>query len=304
MATILITGGSGLIGTAITASLRADGHQVRHLGRRPGERDGVRTYTWDLRAGIVDEEALQGVDHIVHLAGAGIADKRWTTARVQELIDSRAASARLLLQEARQLGTMPRSFVSAAGINYYGALTSERVFREEDAAGTDTIGRISRLWEESVDAWSAHCRVVKLRTPVVLAAHGGALPKLMAPVKWGLGAALGTGRQWMPWVHIDDLVNVYRRALEDEDLRGAYNVCSGRHATNAEMMRTVARVLGKPFFLPPVPGFLLRLALGELSSILLEGSRASNDRLLATGFRFRYNDLEEALTHLLRKPAP
>lgn len=299
MATILITGGSGLIGTALTKALLEEGHTVRHLGRRAGERNGVRTHMWDIHAGTVDVEAMRSVDHIVHLAGAGIADKRWTRARVQELIDSRALSALLLLRAAREQGVEPRSFVSAAGINYYGAVTGSKVYTEHDPAGADTIGRISLEWEAAVDQWSAVCRVVKLRTPVVLAAHGGALPKLMAPVKWGAGAPLGTGRQWMPWVHLDDLVQAYRKALFEPGLAGAYNVCAPQDVTNADMMRTVARVLGKPFFLPPVPGFLLRLALGELSSILLEGSRASNERLVRTGFTFKHPRLEGALRDLL-----
>lgn len=299
MSIVLITGGSGLIGTALTEALRSLGHEVRHLGRRPGERYGIRTYGWDVARGTMDGAALQGVDHIVHLAGAGIADKRWTPARVQELIDSRALSALLLLRTARELGVVPKSFVSAAGINYYGAVTSDRIFTELDGAGNDTIGRISLEWEAAVDQWSAVCRVVKLRTPVVLAAHGGALPKLMAPVKWGAGAALGSGRQWMPWIHLHDLVECYRSAIFKEAFFGAYNVCAPEDVTNAAMMKSVARVLGRPFFLPPVPGFLLKLALGELSGILLEGSRASNERLLRTGFRFQHPKLVGALRDLL-----
>lgn len=301
MAIVLITGGSGLIGSALSAALRANGNEVRHLGRRPGERNGIRTYGWDVAGGTMDRSALHGVDHIVHLAGAGIADKRWTPARVQELIDSRALSALLLLRTAQELRVLPKSFVSAAGINYYGAVTSSHIFTELDGAGNDTIGRISLEWEAAVDQWSAVCRVVKLRTPVVLAAHGGALPKLMAPVKWGLGAALGSGRQWMPWVHLRDLVECYQRALFEETFFGAYNVCAPEDVTNATLMRGVARVLGRPFFLPPVPGFMLKLALGELSSILLEGSRASNERLLRTGFRFQHPKLEGALHDLLGK---
>lgn len=298
---VLITGGSGLIGTALTEALVREGHSVRHLGRRAGVRNGVVTHAWAPAEGTMDTSALEGIDTIVHLAGAGIADKRWTNARVEELIASRVGTARMLLEKARTLHRPPRCFVSAAGINYYGALTSPHVFVESDPPGTDTIGRISKEWEDAIGAWSGLCRVVKLRTPVVLAAHGGALPKLMTPVKWGLGAALGSGKQWMPWVHLDDLVAIYMHVMSRPDMEGAYNVNSAHHVTNKEMMRAVASVLGKPFFLPPVPGFLLRMALGSLASILLEGSRADNSRLLGTGFRFKHGALEEALADLLRR---
>lgn len=299
MAIILITGGSGLIGTALTASLRRDGHEVRHLSRTKGERDGVVAYRWDIPRGFVDPAALRDVDHIVHLAGAGIADKRWTEQRVQELIDSRALAARLLLDTATREGHKPRSFISAAGINFYGTVTSPHVFTETDPFGTDTMGRICREWEAAADDWMKLCRVVKLRTPFVLA-RTGPLKRLSAPIRWGLGAPLGSGKQWMPWVHIDDLVRVYHQAMDDPFMSGAYHVNTGNDVTNAMLMRTVAEVLHRPFFLPAVPALALRLVFGELSVALLEGSRASNVRLLATGFQFRHTELREALQHALR----
>lgn len=301
MSTILITGGSGLIGTALTQSLLADGYSVRHLSRSPGKRNGVESFAWDIKARTMDPKALEGVDHIVHLAGAGIAESRWTKARVQELIDSRAMSALLLLHTAKRVGAMPRSMVSAAGINYYGAVTNDHRYTESDPAGADTIGCISLEWEAAVDQWASVCRVVKLRTPVVFAAEGGALGKLAAPVKLGLGAALGSGEQWMPWIHLHDLVRVYRHAIENEQMHGAYNVCAPEDATNSDVMRATAKVLKRPYFLPPVPGFLLRIALGELAVILLKGSRADTERLKATGFTFSQPDLEGALRVALKR---
>ncbi len=301
MYTILITGGSGLIGTALTKALLASGNSVRHMSRTPGTQNGVQAFAWDIGKGTMDPRALEGVDHIIHLAGAGIADERWTAERVQVLIDSRALSALLLLSRAKSAGIAPKSFISAAGINYYGAVTNEHRHTETDPAGADTIGRISLEWEAAVDQWSSHCRVVKLRTPVVLASEGGALGKLAAPVKLGLGAALGSGKQWMPWIHLHDLVRVYQQALERDDMRGAYNVNAPEDATNADVMRTVARVLKRPFFLPPVPGFVLKLVLGDMASILLEGSRASNARLVKSGFAFAHPGLEGALQDVLRR---
>ena len=302
MAKVLITGGTGLIGTALIQALESAGHQVHLLSRTASNAGGnVKRFRWSVQPGTMDPSAWAGVEHVVHLAGAGIADKRWSAARVQELIDSRAASARLLLRSAKEHGVQLKSFVSAAGINYYGAITSDHVFVETDAPGTDTIGRISRDWEAAVDVWSSVCRVVKLRTPIVLSPTGGALAKLAAPVRFGLGAALGSGRQWMPWVHLDDLVRIYIEALFDDRFNGAYNVNSGNDVTNAAFMRTIARVLHRPYVLPAVPSFVLKVALGGLSSILLEGSRASNERLLATGYRFEHPELEAALSDLLRQ---
>ncbi|MEO8589886.1 MAG: TIGR01777 family oxidoreductase [Flavobacteriales bacterium] len=298
MAIILITGGTGLIGRALTKALLADGHVVRHLSRRPTDDKGVPAFAWDLARGYVDPAALHQVDHIVHLAGAGIADKRWTKQRVRELIDSRAGSSRLLWRVARESGNLPKSFISSAGIGYYGAIASAHVFNENDPPASDTIGRISLEWETGVDVWSSVCRVVKLRTPMVLAREGP-LARLSAPTRWGLGAPIGSGRQWMPWVHIDDLVRVYQLAIADDRLRGAYNVNASDQPVNHDFMRGIAKALRKPFFLPAVPGFALKLALGELACILLEGSRADNERLLGTGFRFQQDTLEKALNDLL-----
>lgn len=299
MATILITGGTGLIGTALTQALTAQGHTVHLLSRRPAPRATTPTFHWDPARGTIDPAALTGLTHIVHLSGAGIADKRWTRSRVQELIDSRAATAHLLRQVVRDHGATPHTMVSAAGINYHGAVTTDHIFTEDDPPGDDTIARISVAWENAVDEWRDRCRVVKLRTPMVFA-RSGPLQRMVAPVRRGLGAPLGNGRQWMPWVHIDDLVAIYMKALFDPEMHGAYNVNTGNDVTNGEMMRTAARVLRRPFFLPKVPGFVLRTAFGDLAALLLEGSRASNKRLLATGFRFAHPELKGALEDLLR----
>ena len=299
MGTVLITGGSGLIGTALTRELLAAGWNVHHLGRSKTEKAGVRSFVWDIKKGVMDRAALEGVDHIVHLAGSGIADERWSASRVKQLVASRTETARLLLDVARTEAFPIKTFVSAAGIGYYGAHTSSHIDSETDPAGNDTIATISRLWESAVDEWMPYSRVVKLRTPVVLSAEGGALVKLRKPVDLGLGAPLGTGKQWMPWVHVDDLVRAYIHSIRTGTMQGAYNVNASDTVTNAEFMKTLSQVLGRGHWLPPVPAFALELALGELSVILLEGSRASNAKLLATGFSFEHDRLAEALEDLL-----
>jgi uncharacterized protein (TIGR01777 family) len=299
MATILITGGSGLIGQALTRALQREGHSVRWLSRTIGTTDGVPRYAWDIAHGKVEPGALDGVDHIIHLSGAGIADKRWTDARMRELYASRGGAARLLLKVAKESGARPQSFISASGVGYYGAITTDHVFTESDVAGTDAIARLTKDWEDAADEWSPTCRVVKLRTPMVLARDGGALKRLSVPFRFGLGAAMGSGKQWMPWVHIADLVAAYVQTVSDEGMHGAYNVVAAEQPTNNDFMRAVAKALNRPFFLPNVPAFPLRLALGEMSGILLEGSRASGARLLATGMNSSFGSLGMALADTL-----
>jgi uncharacterized protein (TIGR01777 family) len=299
MANILITGGSGLIGQALTRALLHDGHSVRWLSRTAGTTAGVRRYSWDIDRGTMDAAALADVDHIIHLSGAGIADKRWTNARMRELHASRGGAARLLLKTAKERGIRPKSFISASGIGYYGAITTEHVFVESDPAGTDAIARLTKDWEDAADEWSATCRVVEFRTPMVLARDGGALKRLSVPFRFGLGAALGSGKQWMPWVHIADLVAAYVKAVADDRMQGAYNVVATEQPTNRDLMRAVAKALGRPFFLPNVPAFALRLALGEMSAILLEGSRASNAKLVSAGMNFSSSSLDMALLDTL-----
>lgn len=298
MATILITGGSGLIGRSLTPDLQRNGHVVRWLGRSPSIPQEGR-YQWDPARGSIDPRVLEGVDHVIHLSGAGIADKRWTRERMNELYASRGGAARFLLKNMRAIGAQPASFISASGIGYYGAVSTEHVFTEDDPAGSDAIGRLTEDWEDAADEWAPLCRVVKLRTPMVLARGGGALKRLSVPFRYGLGAALGSGRQWIPWIHIDDLVSAYTRAVGDANMRGAYNVVAGEQPMNTDFMRAVAKALNRPFFLPNVPGFALRLALGELSVILLEGSRASGERLASSGQMLRYNALAPALEQTL-----
>lgn len=295
----LITGGSGLVGRALTRALQAQGHTVRWLSRRPGVSGTVRSLAWDIHRGTVDPDAIADVDHIIHLSGAGIADQRWTSARMQELHTSRGGAARLLLKAVQAQGIRPASFISASGVGYYGSITTDHVFGEEDPPRDDAIGRLTQDWEHAADEWSSICRVVKLRTAMVLASEGGAVPRLSLPVRFGLGAALGTGRQWMPWVHINDLVAAYAHVLGDQRMSGAYNVAADEQPRNRDLMRTVARVLHRPFFLPKVPAFALRLMLGAMSDVVLEGSRVSNKKILSTGFRFTHPTLDPALRDVL-----
>lgn len=299
MKKVLITGGSGLVGTALTKLLLLEGFEVRHLGREVRPNASVPVFRWDVARGILDERALDGVDHIIHLSGANLAGKRWTAARRHELRASRVEAAELLRQSAERTNAWPSAFISASGVNYYGTATSDHVFTEDDPAATDFLGELCRDWESAADKWGTHCRVVKMRTAVALSKEGGALCKMAAPARWGLAAPLGSGSQWMPWVHIEDLARAYLHAIRDTGLHGAYNIAAREQVRNLEFMHEVAKALHRPFFLPPVPEVLLRILLDGPGNLIMNGSRVSNERLEASGFMFKHPRLAEALGNLL-----
>lgn len=300
MSTVVITGGSGFIGGHLTKLLLKEGFAVRHLSRSAHHDAVVPTFKWNIAKGFVDPRALENADHIVHLSGAGIADKRWTKERRQVLYASRVDAADLLKREVEKSGTWPKTFISASGVNYYGTVTSDHVFTEEESSSNDFLGQLCQAWEDAADAWSPPCRVVKLRTSVVLASEGGALPKMAAPARWGLASPFGSGKQWMPWVHIEDLARAYLQAIQHTDMQGAYNIAASEDVRNHDFMREVAHALHRPYLLPNIPAFALRAVLGGPSELVLEGSRVSNVKLVGCGFEFRHPELTAALGDLLQ----
>ena len=292
---ILISGGSGLIGSALTKLLMANGHEVNHLSRSKSSENNIPTFVWNLAKGEIDEAAFDGVEAIIHLAGAGIADGRWTEQRKKIIIDSRVDSANLLYQKAKELNIPLKVFVSASGISYYGMDTTENIYSETDPPSDDFIGTCCVLWEKAADQFSDLTRVVKLRTGIVLSANGGALEKIAQPVKFGFGAPLGSGDQWVPYIHIDDLCEMYLAAIEKENYHGVYNAVNGDHVTNTDLTKATAKALKKPLWLPNVPSFVLKTVFGEMGRLILEGSRASAEKVKKAGFDFEYNTLLESL---------
>lgn len=296
---ILITGGTGLVGTRLTELLLHRGHQVVHLSRQP--RSGVvPAFSWDVKQGTLDERALEGVDAVIHLAGAGVADARWTATRKKEILDSRIDSTNLLGKYLNQHRTIS-TFISASAIGYYGFITSEAWLDESAPPGTDFLADVTRRWEAAADALAEpHLRMVKLRIGIVLSAKGGALAELAKPVRWGFGAPLGSGRQYMSWIHLDDLCAMFIHALENKSVAGTYNAVGPQPATNRQFTEAVAAVLGKKIWLPPVPGFALRLMVGELAAMVLAGTRISCRSMQQTGFVFQFPDLPAAIKQELR----
>ncbi len=300
MASILVTGGTGLIGKYLCNLLRQKGHSVSILSRNKTSQ--LNTFYWNVDANYIDPEALINIDFIIHLAGAGIVDKRWTKSRKVELINSRVNSTNLLFEKIKEHNPNLKGFISASGIGYYGATTTDKIFKEEDKPGTDFISEICILWEKAVNQFnSIGIKTVIFRTGIVLTKEGGALEKISKPIKLGFGSALGSGHQYMPWIHIDDLCKMYLEAIEKEKFNGIYNATAPEHITNKAFTKSIAKLLGKHIWLPNIPSFILKIILGEMSIILLKGSRISCEKLEKLNFQFKYPKLKIALENLVEK---
>lgn len=297
METVLITG-KGLVANYLGAQLLAQGYHVKYLSRTASD----QTYTWNIDKGYIDENAISFADYIIHLAGANISEKRWTAKRKKEIIDSRTKSTQLIFKEVKKQNKKLKAFISASAVGYYGAITSDKIFKEDDPPANDFLGEVCNQWEQAADNFkSLGIRTVKVRIGVVLTEQGGALEKMIPPVKMGIGSAIGAGKQYLPWIHIDDLCSIFIKALEDVKMKGAYNAAAPDFKTNKEFTKTLAQVLNKPFWVPSIPAIIMKIMFGEMAVILLEGSRISADKIKGTGFKFKFTDLKNALTHLLKK---
>jgi len=296
---ILISGSSGLVGRALASVLRADGHTVARLVR-PGSTPSAGDVSWDPMRATVDVAAMDGTDAVVHLGGANIAAGRWTPKRKALLRSSRIGTTRVLVDALANLRRKPSVFVCASATGYYGNRGDE-ILTESSAPGTDFLALLARDWEaEAVRAEQSAIRPVMLRFGIILSGKGGALPKMLMPFRFGLGGRLGTGNQWMPWIALEDSLEIIRSAIMNGQLRGPLNVVAPNPVRNTEFTRIVATVLHRPAIFP-APAFALRLAVGEMADALLASQRALPDRLLAVGYHFRFDSLENALRATLAK---
>lgn len=298
---ILITGASGLVGSRLTELLLQKGYQVSHLGRRK-KTGAVPSFVWDVEKQSIDPLALEGVETIIHLAGAGVADQRWNAKRKQEILDSRVKSSQLLFEFLKNNTHSVKAFISASAIGIYGFVDNEKVFVEESAPANDYLAQVVKQWEASVDhIQSLGIRVAKMRIGIVLSEKGGALLEMAKPIRLGVGAPLGSGDQYLSWIHLDDLCEMFIKAAEDSAMGGAYNAVGPQWHTNREMTKAIAQVLKKPLLLPPVPGFVLKIIVGEMAAIVLGGSKVSAEKIQKTGFQFQFTELKSALENLLKK---
>ena len=295
---VLITGGTGLIGTRLSEMLIDAGYEVALLSREPAKSSHYRSFRWNPAAETIDEAAVPYADFIINLAGSSVADGKWTNERKHDIMGSRLGGLKLLHRELAKPGHQVKAVISASAIGIYGD-AGDALLTEETPPGLPThdfLADVAHQWELAAAPIAAlGIRTVIPRIGVVLSADGGALPQIARPVKLGAGAALGNGRQYMSWIHIDDLCRLFLAMLEDDTWQGTYNAVAPNPVTNEEFTKTLAEVLHRPLLLPKVPAFGLKLAMGEMSDIVLASQRVSAARVLAHGFRFEYPELRAAL---------
>lgn len=307
MATILITGGTGLIGRTLTEALLERNYKIIILTRnsevkQPGNSN--LSYTaWNPQQQTIDEAAVRKADYIINLAGAGVADKRWTKKRKQEIVDSRINSGELIVKALREIPNNVKAVINASAIGWYGAdpvIPNPDPFNEEDPADDEFLGITCKQWEESIEpVTSLGKRLVKLRTGIVLSNDGGALKEFKKPLRFGIAAILGNGKQVISWIHIDDLVRMYIAAIEDDKINGVYNAVAPGPVDNKSLNVQLAKIVKGQFFIPVyVPSFVLKIVLGEMSIEVLKSATVSCDKIHQAGFVFQYPTLEAALQHL------
>ncbi|MCE2815867.1 MAG: TIGR01777 family oxidoreductase [Cryomorphaceae bacterium] len=290
-----ITGGSGLVGRAVHRALTSQGHDVRILTRtpkKPGE------FAWNPAQGSVDPAALEGVHGVIHLAGASVSE-RWTAKHRNAIMDSRVQGAETLYRALAALEHRPEVLVSASAVGIY-PNSLDRTYTEDDGGAPGFLGDVVRAWEAQADRFEElGMRVAKLRIGIVLGRGGGVLGTLLPLFRLGLGSALGSGRHWMPWIHVDDLAQMILRLATDRSLSGVWNGVGPASATNRDFSRTLASVLRKPFWVPAPPAVALRLVLGEMAQIALMSTRCSAEKWRGIGFTYRFGDLRSALEDLV-----
>jgi uncharacterized protein (TIGR01777 family) len=294
---VLITGGTGFIGRYLTEKLLKKGYTVSILTRnRKPNTDKVFYYIWDVTTQSIEEEAVRNADYIIHLAGENIAEKRWTAERKKAILDSRIKSTQLIYDTLKKNNKKVDAFVSASGIGFYGAVNGDGICTENTLPADDFVGTVCQEWENSADLMtSLGIRTVKIRTGLVLGKNGGIVKELAPIFKRGFGSALGSGNQYMPWIHIHDLCMIYIEAIENDKMIGPYNATINDSTTNLIFSKTLAGTFGYPIWMPKIPAFLIRLGMGERACILLTGRRVSSDKIKKLGFRFQFKNLQQAL---------
>ncbi len=297
---VLITGANGMLAKHLARELDNE-YSVRFLTRN---KTRSNEYVWDLNHNYIDPKALLGVHHIIHLAGASIANKRWTNKRKQLILFSRVGSAELILNELVKQEISIETFISASAIGYYGSTTTDETYDENSPKGNDFLSGVCFNWENAAKRFKLKGvanRVAIVRIGMILSKNDGALKKIIKPIKYFVGSGLSTGNQFMPWIHIYDLVKIFKFILDDKRLSGTYNAVSPQHITNMELTNSIAKFINKPILLPNIPKFIIQGLFGEMSTILLGGSKVSSKKISNAGFKFEYDRLGDALKSLIEK---
>lgn len=302
METILITGGTGMIGRYLTNLLVKKGYRVTWLSRKAGETyvEGnlISIYSWNIQEQTIDEAAISGADHIIHLAGAGVADKRWTDARKKEILDSRIQSSKLLVQALQQFPNKVKTVVSASAIGWYGPDREDvrLPFTEDMPAYPGFLGDTCKAWEESIaPVADSNKRLVRLRVGIVLSETGGAIAEFKKPIAAGVLPIFGTGKQVVSWIHIEDLCKLFIYAIENPEIAGIYNAVAPNPVSSRNLMKALAKNRHRSWAIPiPIPAFFLKLLLGEMSIEILKSTTVSSRKIQATGFTFQFPEIAEA----------
>lgn len=294
---VVLTGGTGFIGKKLTRLLLENGFSVSVLSRSVKENsEGISYYKWDVDAGTIDEQAILNADYVIHLAGENIGAKRWTVNRKKAILDSREKSTQLLFSCLHKHNKQLKAFVSASGVGIYGAITDEVICSETTPAASDFLGTVCQKWEAATHPIrDLGIRTVQIRTGLVLGKGDGVLQQLIPLFKYKLGSAIGSGKQYMPWIHIDDLCRIYLASMLNSEMQGPYNAAINDSTNNTIFSSALAKVFGYTIWLPNVPAFVLQLVLGEMAQLVLKGRRINSDAIEKTGFQFQFTDLEKAL---------
>jgi uncharacterized protein (TIGR01777 family) len=300
MGNILISGGTGLIGTCLSGLLRSEGHDVAYLTRQKvNNLHGFKAFAWDIDQFYIDPLAIEWADHIIHLAGEPVAGGRWTKKRKKDILDSRILSTRLLFENLQQLDHKVSSLIGASAVGAYGSDVNPTLVDEESDFGPDFLAEVVRQWENRTQkVQTLGIRTVIVRVGIVLSTKGGALKKMAAPVKYGIGAPLGSGNQIMSWIHIHDLAGIFIKAINDTTMTGIYNAVAPHPVSNSAFTNALAKELKRPLLLPNIPEFMMRILLGEMSEMIVGGRAVSAAKIIASGYNFLYPRLDKALQDL------
>ncbi len=295
---ILITGGTGLVGTALIPMLKRLGHEIVVLSRKKSKSDLYTVFEWDYKREYIEPEAFNGVDTVIHLAGASVAESKWTPERKDEIYNSRTKTSILLFKELEKGNHQVKTFIAASAIGIYGNDTGNIMVKETAPVGHDFLAHVTDAWETATNKiQTLGIRLVQLRVGVVLSPKGGALVELLKPP---VAAPLGKGDQYMSWIHMTDLCNMFIEAIDNSDWEGPYNAVGPRPETNKELTKQAAKAFKKTFLPIPVPKLVLKIMLGEMAVIVIGGSKISSEKIQKAGFKFKFPKLQQALADLAR----
>ena len=301
MQNVLIAGGTGLLGTRLSPLLKAKGYEVTHLSRTKNLEKTYPAYQWDLDKGIIDEEAIQNADYVINLAGAGIADARWTKKRKQLVIDSRVKGNELLKKYFETV-KKPKAFIASSAIGYYGDRADELLTEKATPGKEGFLAYSTGIWEQSIhDVAKLDMRTAIIRIGIVLSTQGGALQKMLISFNLRTGAYFGDGSAIYSWIHIDDICEIFIKAIEDEQMKGIYNGVSPNPISVKKLVYNIEEALGKKSIIMPAPEFGLRLAMGEMADAVLTSTKVSADKVNAAGYQFKFPDNVTALKDLLKR---